>query len=63
MPDLIRLEYRDVTMRFAQSAGPLTAVSGVSIQVRDCVARDSALNSGRAGNAPALSFSERNGRP
>src|SRR3984893_8578538 len=35
MPDLIRLEYRDVTMRFAQSAGPLTAVSGVSIAVRD----------------------------
>src|SRR5438067_541981 len=35
MPDPIRLEYRDVTMRFAQSAGPLTAVSGVSIAVRD----------------------------
>src|SRR3954465_7016800 len=35
MPDLIRLEYRDVTMRFAQSTGPLTAVSGVSIAVRD----------------------------
>src|SRR5882762_3588770 len=35
MPDLIRLEYRDVTMRFAQSAGTLTAVSGVSIAVRD----------------------------
>jgi NitT/TauT family transport system ATP-binding protein len=35
MPDLIRLEYRNVTMRFAQDAGPLTAVSGVSIQVRD----------------------------
>src|SRR6202008_1815359 len=35
MPDLIRLEYRNVTMRFAQSAGPLTAVSGVSIAVRD----------------------------
>ena len=35
MSDLIRLEYRDVTMRFAQSAGPLTAVSGVSIAVRD----------------------------
>src|ERR1051326_1691653 len=31
MPDLIRLEYRDVTMRF----GTLTAVSGVSIAVRD----------------------------
>src|SRR5712671_867153 len=35
MPDLIRLEYRDVTMRFAQGAGSLTAVSGVSIAVRD----------------------------
>jgi NitT/TauT family transport system ATP-binding protein len=35
MPDPIRLEYRDVTMRFAQSAGPLTAVLGVSIAVRD----------------------------
>src|SRR5689334_22718188 len=35
MPDLIRLEYREVTMRFAQSAGPLTAVAGVSIAVRD----------------------------
>src|SRR3954462_6880517 len=35
MPDLIRLEYRDVTMRFAQSAGPLTAVAGVSLAVRD----------------------------
>src|SRR4030088_1280281 len=35
MPDLIRLEYRNVTMRFAQNAGPLTAVSGVSIAVRD----------------------------
>src|ERR1700676_3179510 len=35
MSDLIRLEYRDVTMRFAQSAGALTAVSGVSIAVRD----------------------------
>src|SRR5881227_1649490 len=35
MPDLIRLEYRAVTMRFAQSAGPLTAVAGVSIAVRD----------------------------
>src|SRR3954465_5907006 len=35
MPDLIRLEYRDVTMRFAQSAGPFTAVAGVSIAVRD----------------------------
>src|SRR5580765_5991974 len=35
MPDLTRLEYRDVTMRFAQSGGPLTAVAGVSIAVRD----------------------------
>src|SRR3954467_7877314 len=35
MPDAIRLEYRNVTMRFAQSAGALTAVSGVSIAVRD----------------------------
>src|SRR5712692_8443616 len=35
MPALIRLEYRNVTMRFAQSAGALTAVSGVSIAVRD----------------------------
>jgi len=35
MPDLIRLEYRDVTMRFAQSGGTLTAVSGVSIAVHD----------------------------
>ena len=35
MPDLIRLEYRDVTMRFAQRAGHLTAVQGVSIAVRD----------------------------
>src|SRR5437899_11749780 len=35
MSDLIRLEYRDVTMRFAQRAGALTAVSGVSIAVRD----------------------------
>jgi len=35
MPDPIRLEYRNVTMRFAQSAGALTAVQGVSIAVRD----------------------------
>src|ERR1700687_6421988 len=35
MPDLIRLEYRDVTMRFAQRAGARPAVSGVSIAVRD----------------------------
>src|SRR6188768_3986029 len=35
MPDLIRLEYRNVTMRFPQKAGHLTAVQGVSIAVRD----------------------------
>src|SRR5438270_1922448 len=35
MPDLIRLEYRNVTMRFAQRDGHLTAVQGVSIAVRD----------------------------
>src|SRR6195256_6014352 len=35
MPDLIRLEYRNVTMRFAQGAGHLTAVQGVSIAVGD----------------------------
>src|SRR5437762_14260231 len=35
MPDPIRLEYRNVTMRFAQGAGHLTAVEGVSIAVRD----------------------------
>jgi NitT/TauT family transport system ATP-binding protein len=36
MPDLIRLEYRNVTMRFPQSGGPsLTAVQGVGIAVRD----------------------------
>ena len=36
MPDLIRLEYRDVTMRFAQrGGGHLTAVQGVSFAVRD----------------------------
>src|SRR5260221_12257209 len=35
MPDLIRLEYRNVTMRFAQRAGALTAVSGVSLAVAD----------------------------
>ena len=34
MPDLIRLEYRNVTMRFAQRRRPsLTAVQGVSIAV------------------------------
>jgi NitT/TauT family transport system ATP-binding protein len=36
MPDLIRLEYRNVTMRFPQDGGQsLTAVQGVSIAVRD----------------------------
>jgi NitT/TauT family transport system ATP-binding protein len=36
MPDLIRLEYRNVTMRFSQDSGQsLTAVQGVSITVRD----------------------------
>ena len=35
MPDVIRLEYRDVAMRFAQGAGHLTAVQGVNIAVRD----------------------------
>ena len=36
MPDLIRLEYRNVTMRFAQERGhSLTAVQGVSLAVRD----------------------------
>jgi NitT/TauT family transport system ATP-binding protein len=35
MPDVIRLEYRDVTMRFAQGTGHLTAVQGVNIAVRD----------------------------
>src|SRR3954451_2315426 len=35
MSDLIRLEYRNVTMRFAQKAGPLPAVQDVSIAVRD----------------------------
>src|SRR3954454_5055653 len=35
MPDLIRLEYRDVTMRFVQRAGALTAVQDVSIAVHD----------------------------
>ena len=36
MPDLIRLEYRNVTMRFRQDGGQsLTAVQGVSIAVRD----------------------------
>jgi NitT/TauT family transport system ATP-binding protein len=36
MPELIRLEYRNVTMRFPQdSGGSLVAVQGVSIAVRD----------------------------
>jgi NitT/TauT family transport system ATP-binding protein len=37
MSDLVRLEYRNVTMRFAESdgRGALTAVSGVSLAVRD----------------------------
>jgi NitT/TauT family transport system ATP-binding protein len=36
MSDVIRLEYRKVTMRFAQGVGPsLTAVQDVSFQVRD----------------------------
>src|SRR6188472_2766232 len=35
MADLIRLEYRNVTMRFAQGASHLTAVQGVSIALRD----------------------------
>jgi NitT/TauT family transport system ATP-binding protein len=35
MNDVIRLEYRNVTMRFAQSSGHLTAVENVSLSVRD----------------------------
>src|SRR6202012_6234449 len=35
MSDLIRLEYRNVTMRFAQASGEMTAVEGVSIALRD----------------------------
>jgi NitT/TauT family transport system ATP-binding protein len=37
MPDVVRLEYRNVTMRFAQGNGKssLTAVSGVSFSVGD----------------------------
>ncbi len=36
MPDLIRLEYRNVTMRFVESSGTgLTAVSDISFSVRD----------------------------
>jgi NitT/TauT family transport system ATP-binding protein len=37
MPDVIRLEYRDVSMRFAQAHGQaLTAVQDVSLAVHDC---------------------------
>ena len=37
MKDVIRLEYRNVSMRFAQGEGQeLTAVQGVSLSVRDC---------------------------
>ena len=36
MSDLVRLEYRDVSMRFAAASGKaLTAVDGVSLAVRD----------------------------
>jgi NitT/TauT family transport system ATP-binding protein len=37
MSDVVRLEYRDVTMRFAQTigSGVLTAIHGVSFSVRD----------------------------
>jgi NitT/TauT family transport system ATP-binding protein len=35
MADLTRLEYRNVTMRFAQGSGTLTAVQDVSLAVRD----------------------------
>jgi NitT/TauT family transport system ATP-binding protein len=36
MPDVIRLEYRDVSMRFAQANGePLAAVQSVSLAVHD----------------------------
>ncbi len=37
MSDVVRLEYRDVTMRFAERTGQgmLTAVRGVSFSVRD----------------------------
>ena len=39
MPDLIRLEYRNVTMRFAQDGGQtMTAVQDVNIAVRDAFA-------------------------
>ena len=36
MSDVVRLEYRDVTMRFLGASGKaLTAVQGVSLAVRD----------------------------
>ena len=37
MPDVVRLEYRDVTMRFKEggSGGALTAVQNVNLRVRD----------------------------
>jgi NitT/TauT family transport system ATP-binding protein len=36
MPDVVRLEFRDVTMRFAESSSSsLTAVQGVSFAIRD----------------------------
>jgi len=36
MSDEVRLEYRDVTMRFVAASGKaLTAVQGVSLAVRD----------------------------
>jgi NitT/TauT family transport system ATP-binding protein len=36
MSDVVRLEYRNVTMRFAQASGDvLTAIRGVSFSVRD----------------------------
>jgi NitT/TauT family transport system ATP-binding protein len=35
MTDTIRLEYRNVTMRFVQGSGQLTAVEDVSLSVRD----------------------------
>src|SRR5476651_370579 len=36
MPDLVRLEFRNVTMRFVDAAGQsLTAISGVTFSVRD----------------------------
>src|SRR5437870_13433034 len=37
MSDLVRLEYRNVSMRFAAASGKgRTAVEGVSLAVRDC---------------------------